>query len=267
VRDDWPDQFQMLKGLSTEYNLIWLEQTESTNSEAVRLAAEGCPHLTLVCASEQTRGRGRRERVWYSPPGTLYWSVVLRPGKDWPSQVTIGHVAAVAVGRTILKFCGDEARIHYRWPNDILLDGLKVSGVLIDVSDEESAKADDAEHRYHFDWLVIGVGVNITQHPEEAIYPATSLKGSLKREIPLEEFTVNFSNTFLSYLDGWVKEGFGPARSEFMERAKGLNEVISARLNRQEITGRFLGIDLDAQLILEVDGAVRLLDTGEIFFR
>lgn len=240
----------------------------STSTEAVRLAAEGCPHLTLVCAGEQTGGRGRRERVWYSPRGNLYWSVVLRPGKDWPSQVTIGHVAAVAVGRTIVKYAGDETRIQYRWPNDILLDGLKVSGVLIDVSsDEESAKGDDAANRYHFDWLVIGVGVNLAHYPEQAIYPATSLRNSLRRDISLEEFVVQFSNTFLSYLNGWVKEGFGPARAEFMERAKGLNEVISVRLDRQEITGRFLGIDLDAQLVLEVDGAVRRLDTGEIFFR
>jgi BirA family biotin operon repressor/biotin-[acetyl-CoA-carboxylase] ligase len=139
------------------FRLLRFETIGSTMTEAKRLAGEGAAEGTLVWAGEQTEGRGRRGRPWVSVPGNLYMSLVLRPGGAAAAAAQLGFAAALAVGEAALRLLPGEARISHKWPNDVLVDGRKLSGILL-----ESAAAADGG----LAWLVMGIGVNVASHPD-----------------------------------------------------------------------------------------------------
>jgi len=139
------------------------ETCESTNLEAATLARGGAPAWTLVTAEEQTAGRGRLGREWVSPKGNLHFSVILRPAVPALKASALALVAAVAVAEAIAQFV-DPRRVEVKWPNDVLVDGRKVSGILAEL--ETSGDA--------VEWLVMGVGVNVAP-------PPGALAGALER--------------------------------------------------------------------------------------
>ena len=140
------------------YRLLAYEQIDSTNEEAKRLAAAGAPAGTLVWAGEQLAGRGRRGRGWASPPGNLYVSLLLRPACPPAQACQLNFVAAVALAEAVSALLPAGAGVALKWPNDVLVGGAKVSGILL----EASAALDRS-----IDWLVIGAGVNIASHPAD----------------------------------------------------------------------------------------------------
>ncbi len=117
--------------LPPAYQLVALERVASTNDEALRLAAEGAEDGTLVWAREQTGGRGRQGRVWSSPPGNLYFSLVLRPDCAPAEAAQLGFVAGVALGEAIGSVAPPLIDVNYKWPNDLLLNGRKAAGILL----------------------------------------------------------------------------------------------------------------------------------------
>ena len=136
------------------YALIALDEAGSTNDEAKDRAVAGAPEGTVIWARQQRAGRGRRGRAWVSPPGNLYLSVILRPACEARSVAQLSFVAALAV--LDLVDGPLPGRACCKWPNDILVDGGKVAGILL-----ESALR--AEGRV--DWVVLGIGVNLASHP------------------------------------------------------------------------------------------------------
>ncbi len=150
------------------YRLIVLASVGSTNDEAKRFALSGEAAGLVVTAGEQTAGRGRQRRVWTSPPGNLYLSILLRPTCPLARVPEIGFVAAVAVAGAVAGLLDASARVRCKWPNDILVDGRKVAGLLL----ETATDADGC-----VDWVVLGIGLNIASHPEETggLVPATCL--------------------------------------------------------------------------------------------
>ncbi|HEY0521750.1 MAG TPA: biotin--[acetyl-CoA-carboxylase] ligase, partial [Stellaceae bacterium] len=117
--------------LPPSFRLLSYDRLGSTNDEAKRLARDdGAAHGTVVWALEQTQGHGRTGRVWASPPGNLYCSTVLRPDCPAARAAEIGFVAALAVGDALTPLLPGSARLGYKWPNDVLVGGRKVSGIL-----------------------------------------------------------------------------------------------------------------------------------------
>jgi BirA family biotin operon repressor/biotin-[acetyl-CoA-carboxylase] ligase len=239
------------------YRLVAHEQIDSTNEEAKRLASAGAAAGTLVWAGEQLAGRGRRGRGWASPPGNLYASLLLRPACPPAQACQLNFVAAVALVEAVSSLLPAAAAVTLKWPNDVLVDGAKVSGILL----EASAALDRS-----IDWLVIGVGVNVASHPADTPYPATSLRreggASATPAAVLEAFAARFQ----AWYETW-REGFAPVRARWLASARGLGEPIEVRLERETLQGRFGDLDESGALMLDMrDGARRQITTGDLFF-
>ena len=177
--------------LPPAYRLVALESVGSTNEEAKRLARAGAEDGMLVWAKEQTAGRGRRGNAWTSPAGNLYTSLVLRPEVPPARFGELGFVAALAIGETLGAFVEPLTELRYKWPNDVLLNGSKASGILLE--GESGA-----------DWLVLGIGINVAHHPEGA----TSIRAEGGAEATVETVLDRFSRAFLAWANRWLDDGF-----------------------------------------------------------
>lgn len=241
------------------YRLVPLERVESTNDEAKRLAAAGAEDGTLVWAREQSKGRGRQGRSWTSPPGNLYLSLVLRPDCTPAEAAQLGFVAALGVGDGVGSVAPPMVEVHYKWPNDVLFNGRKGAGILL-----ESNMSPDGG----LDWLVLGIGVNLRSHPEDTEFEATSLcfEGA-PPELSAVDLLEAFARHFLSWVNRWLEDGFAPIRKRWLDHAHGLGEQIRVRLPNETLTGRFHDLDERGALLLETaDGAMRSIAAGDVFF-
>jgi BirA family biotin operon repressor/biotin-[acetyl-CoA-carboxylase] ligase len=242
--------------LPPAYRLVVLERVGSTNEEARRLAAGGAEDGTLVWAREQTGGRGRRGHRWASPAGNLYLSIVLRPECGPNEAAQLGFVAALAIGETCGAVVPPLVELHYKWPNDVLLNGRKISGILL----ESQSAAGGA-----LDWLVLGVGINVASSPRDTEFPATSLREVGVGELAVEAVLERFSRHCLAWIETWREEGFAPVRAAWVQRAWRLGEEISARLPRESLSGRFVDLDASGALVLETAAGRRHITAAEVF--
>jgi BirA family biotin operon repressor/biotin-[acetyl-CoA-carboxylase] ligase len=243
--------------LPPPFCLIAYETIGSTNDEAKRLAHDGVAEGLIVWAGTQNAGRGRRGRLWVSPPGNLYMSLVLRPQCRAAQAAQLGFVAALGLGDALTGLASPpRLDLRYKWPNDLLCGGKKVAGILL----ETEMIAGDTP-----DFVVIGIGVNLASAPRDVSYPATSLAeeglGSVAPQTMIGAFTRHFSEWFAR----WQDEGFAPIRTAWLARASGLGAVIQVRLDRDTLDGRFLDLDTDGALLLGVSGGSRRIAAGEIF--
>ena len=245
--------------LPPAYRLVALDQVESTNDEARRLAEAGAEDGTLVWARVQTKGRGRQGRSFASPPGNLYLSLVLRPECTPAEAAQLSFVAALGVGDGTGSVAPPMIEIRYKWPNDVLFNGRKGSGILL-----ESQMTPDGA----LDWLILGVGVNVQSYPEDTPFPATSLRfegaaAELDEKAMLEAFTRHF----LTWVNRWLADGFGPVRKAWLSHAKGLNEAIEVRLPNETLSGIFKELDETGALVLELAvGTLRKIAAGDVYF-
>lgn len=243
--------------LPPAYRLIRLDEVDSTNAEARRRAEEGAEEGTLIVARSQSAGRGRRGRHWQSPAGNLYMSLLLRPDRPIDQAARYSFLSIVALGDAVAGLVPPLISISFKWPNDLLLHGRKCAGVLL-----ESAARPDGR----LDWLVIGIGVNLTSHPRDVPYPATDLAFEGASGICADAVLEGFARHFLRWSDLWMEQGFGPIRAAWLARAHGLGEAMEVRLDRERFTGRFDGIDGDGALMVTLDnGSERRIAAGEVF--
>jgi BirA family biotin operon repressor/biotin-[acetyl-CoA-carboxylase] ligase len=147
--------------------------------------------------------------------------------------------------------------LRYKWPNDILLNRRKVAGILLET---ESGGAD------RLDWLVLGIGINVTQRPPETAFPATSLREEGDLEATVEGVLEAFARHFLSWVNRWLDDGFAPVREAWRISAIGIGEPIRVRLPNSELEGVFEDIDQDGALLLRQGGASRRITAGDVFF-
>ncbi len=232
------------------------ETLGSTNDEARRLARDGAPEGTLVWSLAQTAGKGRRGRPWMSPPGNLYFSLVQRPEIPPAQAVQLGFVAAIALGDALDRLAGPVLRLRYKWPNDLLIDGRKIAGILLE---SETAAANAA------DFVVIGIGVNLISAPRDVEFPATSLAEAGCVGVTPQQQLEAFAQCFAGWAGRWREEGFAPVRAAWLKRASGLGEDIRVRLERQTLDGRFLDLDHDGALLLDGAEGRRRIAAGEVF--
>jgi BirA family biotin operon repressor/biotin-[acetyl-CoA-carboxylase] ligase len=239
------------------YGLKEFESIDSTNEEARRLAQAGVSGPVWISAAQQTSGRGRRGRAWESPSGNLAATLMLRPQKSPGEAAQLSFVAALAASDAIQAFTSG-ARIAVKWPNDILADGRKIAGILL-----ESASAGSGR----LDWLAVGIGINLARHPEGTEFPATSL-ASLGEPVPATtDVLLRLACQWAKWYDAWNANGFGVIRDAWLARAANLGVRIRARLQKEEISGVFEGIDEAGALILrETHDRTRVIAAGEVFF-
>jgi BirA family transcriptional regulator, biotin operon repressor / biotin---[acetyl-CoA-carboxylase] ligase len=237
------------------YRLVAFDAIDSTNEEARRRAREGAAEGLLVWAKEQSAGRGRRGRSFASPRGNLYMSVLLRPTRLAVEAAQLSFAGALAVGDAAAALLPDAARLCYKWPNDVLIDGRKLSGVLL-----ESQAAGEGR----LDWLVLGMGVNLASYPEGLEFPAISLKAA-GADISVETLLTAVAERFLFWYERWQAAGFAPLRAAWLSRAQGLGGAIRVRLQAGELLGRFAGLDQEGALLLEDAGGRRRIAAGDIF--
>ncbi len=223
----------------TEAGLTHLAEVGSTNDWLLS-HADALADGHWVRADRQMAGRGRRGRVWHDGSGNLMASVLVHA--DGPVQ-QYSFVAAVALREAILEACGVDARL--KWPNDLLLDGAKVSGILLE-------RAETA--------LVVGIGVNVAYAPADVGRPAVAVGGTV------EALFAALQARFGAWRARWALEGFAPVRSAWLAAAQGVGGMIEVRLGSETLLGRFEGLNDEGALLLGLaDGGVRAIHAGEVF--
>lgn len=241
-----------LSGLPASCRLIALDAVGSTNEEARRLANNGAPAWTSVWAREQTGGRGRRGNSWSSPPGNMYLSVLLRPGCDAATAAQLGFVSALALADAIAETTGLQPQL--KWPNDLLIDGAKVSGILV-----ESAAGPDGRVA----WVVIGTGLNVASHPAD-LPNATDLAAH-GGDISVEDMVAAYLACLVQREALWRTEGFAPIRRDWLARGTGIGAPVRVRLGDREEHGVFEDLDDSGALVLVQGSDRRLIASGDVF--
>ena len=242
--------------LPSFFRLVRYDAIGSTNDEAKRLARDGLPEGILVWALEQTAGRGRRGRPWASPPGNLYASLLLRPDCSAMRAAQLGFVAALALVEALEPLVGRTVELRCKWPNDVLANGRKLAGILLESETGE-------EDRPAF--VVLGIGVNLAAAPGSVEYPATSLAAEGVAPVTPGIVLAGFARRFEHWAARWAREGFAPVREAWLGRVAALGEPIRVRLESGEWYGRFLDIDADGALLLDGEGGHRRIAAGEVF--
>jgi BirA family transcriptional regulator, biotin operon repressor / biotin---[acetyl-CoA-carboxylase] ligase len=242
--------------LPAGYRLVSYDSVGSTNDEAKCLAREGVADGTFVWALEQTAGRGRRGRAWISPPGNLYASLILRPDCSPHQAAQLGFVAALAIGDALGAMVPQLGGLAYKWPNDVLVNGRKISGILLE---SEMTAVDNLT------FLIIGVGVNLAASPQGTAFPATSVAEECDCEVVPAAMLEKFSLHFESWKERWQTEGFAPVRAAWLAAAIFRGKPIRVQLEAATLHGRFLDLDEQGALLLEADGKHRRIPAGEVF--
>jgi BirA family biotin operon repressor/biotin-[acetyl-CoA-carboxylase] ligase len=225
-------------------------ELDSTNAEARRLAEAGEVGPVWLSAARQTAGRGRRGRAWETGAGNLATTLLIRP--EAPQAVTgqLSFAAALAVAEMAAHFA-PSAAITVKWPNDVLADGRKLAGILLEAGPG---------------WLAIGIGVNLAASPEDTAFPATSLAQLGIAAPTCDQALTVLAARFAHWYDAWMSEGFETVRAAWLARAGGLGAPITARLPNETRQGVFEGIDASGALLLNEQGQVRAIAAGEVFF-
>ena len=237
------------------FRLAVFDTLASTSDEARRRARDGAPEGTLVMARVQTAGRGRQGRTWVSQPGNLHLSLLLRPEAPMARAAQLGFAAGLAVADAIHAFASKGA-VTLKWPNDVLLDGRKAAGILLE-------SEGDAAGRVAF--VVIGIGVNLAASPADTEFPATSLKAAAGNAPTPEAFLAMLAPALALWYERWRADGFAGLRQAWIARAVGLGQALRARLPGETVEGRFAGLDDDGLLLLDAPGGRRRIAAGDVF--
>jgi BirA family biotin operon repressor/biotin-[acetyl-CoA-carboxylase] ligase len=253
---------EIREGLQTrvfgKQDIVYFQETDSTNLRAKSLADRGAPEGTVVIAESQTEGRGRRGRTWFSPAGEgIYVSVILRPVLSPHEAPRLTLMAAVAAAETLLHLTPLNVRI--RWPNDILVGGKKLAGILTQVSTEMDA----------VDYIVVGIGINVNTplkgFPDDLRDRATSIRAEMKEPFPRIRLLRLYLERFEDCYGTFRRSGFQP----ILERWKELSDIIGRRIRvdllNHHYRGKVLDVDQDGVLILsDQDGITRRIVSGDV---
>lgn len=238
--------------------LCILDRVDSTNAEAMRRAPD-LTGPTWIMARRQVAGRGRRGRSWADPPGNFAATLLLRPGGDPAGAAHHSFVAALAVHDALRTLCGPHPVLALKWPNDVLLNGGKVSGILLESSGSGTV----------VQALAIGVGINLLAAPD-AVEPGAlrpvSLQGETGLAITPDDVLPVLAAGFADWQARMQAGGFDPIRRAWLARAARLGETITARTGGTETAGRFDGIDDSGALILAGPRGRQVIPAADIFF-
>ena len=223
-------------------------QTGSTMENAYELAEQGAPEGTLVYAVRQTQGRGRLGRVWESPEGGAYFSIVLRPRRpatDIPQLSLVTGLATVEGIRQLVRLYPS-----IRWPNDVLIDHKKLAGILVEVKS---------------DAVVIGVGMNVATKPSDLPETATSLAAAVKNCPHPHQITGALWRRLSTWYDIWSREGFAPIRAALRPWMGHFGQPVHITAGTSRFEGTATDLDESGRLLVRLDsGIMRAFEMGEV---
>ncbi len=238
--------------------ILALDEIDSTNAEARRRAEAGETGPLWITALRQSAGRGRRGRVWETGAGgNLAATLLMTTDKPLAEAAQVSFVAALAVA-DLVDDLGPRTPAQLKWPNDVLVDGRKIAGILV-----ESGLTPD-----RLAWLAIGIGVNLAEGPRDADRPATSLAEEGRDPPPSPAQGLDLLAASMgAWLAVWDARGFAALAQPWTDRAFGLGQACTAQLGTERVDGVAEGLDLDGALRLRLaDGAVRRITAGDVFF-
>lgn len=237
--------------------VVVLDEIDSTNAEARRRAEAGERGPLWLLALRQTAGRGRRGRAWETGQGNLAATLLITTDRPPAEAAQLSFVAALAVAEMADAFV-PPSLVRLKWPNDPLLAGRKLGGILL-----ESGPAPGGGQ-----WMAIGIGVNLVTPPNAAEWPATALAERMLGPPPEPVVAIELlAAAFERWRRRWAAEGFAAVAEAWMARAQGIGEFCVARLGNETVEGVAEGLDTDGALRLRLaDGRLRRITAGDVFF-
>ncbi|CUH44432.1 biotin--[acetyl-CoA-carboxylase] ligase [Ruegeria atlantica] len=247
---DWPQG----------YGLHVLQEVDSTLNEAARMA----PTTTVpvwIMAHHQTAARGRRGRAWANPKGNLAATLLMRPQGNPELAARRSFVAALALFDACVAVTGRATGLSLKWPNDVLLNGGKLAGILL----ESTGQGRGVSH------LSIGIGVNLSESPgtdqvEPGAVRPVSLLSEAGANVTPEDFLTELAVAYAGYESQFVTYGFEPIRTAWLARAAKLGEVITARTAASETVGTFETVDAGGNLVLNTAKGRVSIPAADVFF-
>jgi BirA family transcriptional regulator, biotin operon repressor / biotin---[acetyl-CoA-carboxylase] ligase len=239
---------------------IVLPEIDSTNAEGFRRAAT-LDRPTWIVAGLQTAGRGRRSRPWSSPQGNFHATLVLKPLEP-PERVALrSFAAALALRDALARLTGLSANLSLKWPNDVLLNGGKLAGILLESQGLSGPNP----------VLCIGIGVNLIASPdpsqvEPGAVPPVSLLHETGLRVTPEAFLDALAPAYAAWETTFTAEGFAPLRAAWLSHAARLGEAIRARTGSEIREGVFETIDATGNLILRTPETTLAIPAAEVFF-
>ncbi len=233
------------------------DRLDSTNAEAVRRAASD-PGPVWILARAQTAARGRRGRAWATGEGDFAATLLMTPEGGPATAALRSFVAALALRQALAELTGRPALFSLKWPNDVLLSGAKLAGILLETAGPPFR-------------LVIGFGVNLAGAPdprqlEETAMPPTSLAAATGRTVAPEALLDRLAPAFAHWEGRLATEGFAPVRAAWLGHAAGLGGTVTARMPRQTLSGRFETVDASGALVLATAAGRIAIPAAEIHF-
>ena len=213
---------------------------------------------TWVIAENQTGARGRRGKAWVNPTGNLAATLVFAPNCAPADAAQRSFLAANALLETLSLYASD-ANLKQKWPNDVLLNGGKIAGILLESSGQGGS----------VDWLSIGIGVNLAHVPEgvqDAAFAPVSLASETGSQVPASEFLAYLAAAYAAQEHTLATYGFDRIRAAWLANAARLGEDITAVTPKERITGIFDTIDKDGNLVLKTPKGVRVISAADIHF-
>jgi BirA family biotin operon repressor/biotin-[acetyl-CoA-carboxylase] ligase len=240
--------------------VLFFDELDSTNAEARRRAEAGEAGPLWITARRQTAGRGRRGRAWSTGEGNLAASHLFTTTKSPPEAAQVSFVTALAVADLFDAFV-PPSLVAIKWPNDVLIDGRKASGILI----ESGTFAPGVL------WLAVGCGLNLRHFPTDVERTATRVADHLRADVAVaptpEQAMTALAAAFAARMAQWEEGGFPAIVQGWMRKATGLGLPCVARLGAETIEGVADGLDADGSLRLVLaSGEVRRVSAGDVFF-
>ncbi len=236
------------------FTIHQFSQLESTNKTAFEMAEnKKLFDREIILADSQTAGKGRESRVWSSPQGNLYFSLILQPKIPAEKISQISFVAITAL-RMMVEGLAPNHKIQNKWPNDLLIDEKKVAGLLL--ASKISQK--------NCEFVIVGIGLNLASNPGQTIFPASNLK-EFEISLTAEEALKNFLNQFENLYENWLTYGFVGVRKLWLEKAYRLKKEISVKNGEEKIGGIFEDLDEAGNLILQTKNGVKKILAADIF--
>ena len=231
-----------------------LDTTDSTNAHALRLGAPAAP--AWVLAQEQTAGRGRRARAWASPRGNFHASLLLAPDEPPATIALRSFAASLALRDAFETLTGTPQAFALKWPNDVLCNGAKIAGILLEAN---------------LPCLAIGIGVNLIAAPdpallEEGATPPTTLLAATGLRVTPEAFLDALAPAYQHWESLFQTQGFAPLRAAWLSHAARLGEPIRARTGSETHHGTFRGLDDTGALLLQTPQGLKPIPAAEVFF-
>ena len=237
--------------------LLSFESIDSTMLEAERQADRGARGPLVICAGAQTGGQARHGRRWTSPPGNLYWTMLIDDPADRPRDAALAFAAGLAILDALARSGVPRSRLQLKWPNDVILDGRKLAGLLVQASLIGTGAR-----------IIVGIGINVAFSPGDALFPAISLVEAGLPRPGLDHLRDALTEAFLARRDEWHRSGLRPLRDEAASCLHGVGMPIRVALDRDRthvLAGINEGLEATGALLLRTpDGICHTIVAGDV---